>query len=292
MKPAPFDYAVSANVGDVVSLLNKHQDEAKIIAGGQSLVPLLSMRFARPSLLIDVNKIADLDYIREADGGLAIGALTRHRTVERSDLVRKRQPLLAAGVHNIGHPQIRNRGTIGGSIAHADPAAELPTLALALDAQMRLTGPNGTRSVAAKDFFVGLMTTALEPNEMLTEIRFPAWPERTGYALQEVARRHGDFAMAGSAVWMTLDGAGKCSAARVVLIGVGPMPLRATAAEQAVVGSKPSDAVFEQAGEKAKGSVTEAVSDVHGSSEFRQHLAGVLTRRALAEAATRAAGGR
>jgi len=292
MKPPSFDYVAPRTIGEVVALLQHHAGDAKILAGGQSLMPLLNMRFARPSLLIDLNKLPGLDYIREADGMLAVGALIRQRALERSPLVKKRQPLIDAALRFVSHPQIRNRGTVCGSLAHADPAAELPAVATALEAQFVATGPQGTRTIAASDFFVTIMTTALEPAEMLTEVRFPVLPDRTGWSCLEVTRRHGDFALAGAAVTVTLDGAGKCAAARIALFGVGYTPLRARAAEQALVGEKPDDQVLERAAAKARAQVTDAVSDVHASREYRQYLAGVVTRRTLAEAAQRAGGGR
>jgi carbon-monoxide dehydrogenase medium subunit len=288
MKPPPFDYVVPGSVREAVSLLKQHDGEAKLIAGGQSLMPLLNMRLARPAALIDVNRLKDLDYVREADGGLAIGAITRQRTVEKSDLVKNRLPLLHAALQYVSHPQIRNRGTFGGSLAHADPSAECPAVALALDAEFRIAGPEGERKVKAGDFFLTYLTTVLEPTEMLTEVRLPLLPARTGWSVQEVSRRHGDFAMAGVVAVMTLDGSGKCSAARIVLFGVAPTPIRAHAAEQVLAGVKPGEAVFEQAGKKASGAVEEPLSDIHASGEFRRHLAEVLTRRALAEASSRA----
>lgn len=288
MKPPPFDYVVPGSVPEAVALLERHAGEAKLLAGGQSLMPLLNMRLARPAALIDVNRLRDLDYVREADGGLAIGAITRQRTVERSDLVRSRLPLLQAALRLVSHPQVRNRGTFGGSLAHADPSAECPAVALALDAECRIVGPRGERRVKAEDFFVTYLTTVLEPNEMLTEVRLPLLPPRSGWSVQEVARRHGDFAMAGVVALMTLDGAGACAAARIVLFGVAPTAIRVRAAEQVLAGARPAAAVFEQAGKEASAAVAEPLSDVHASAEFRRHLAGVLTRRALAEASSRA----
>jgi len=288
MKPPSFEYAAPNTVAEAVSLLEQHGGEAKILAGGQSLMPLLNMRFARPTALIDLRQVADLDGIREANGGLAIGAMTTKRAVERSALVKSRQPLLHAATLWIAHPQIRNRGTVGGSMAQADPAAEYPAVALALDAEFRAAGPGGERSIPAEDFFVTYLTTALDENEVLTEVRVPALPERTGWSIQEVARRHGDFAMVGAAITVALGGGGRCSDARVVLFGVGPTPLRARAAEQVVTGEAPGEAVFSEAGRKAGEELDEPLSDVHASAEYRRHLAQVLTRRGLAEAASRA----
>lgn len=290
MKPAPFEYADPGTVSEVISLLKQHEGEAKILAGGQSLMPLLNMRLARPGLIVDVNKLSDLDYIRQEDGWLVIGALTRHRTVERSELVKSHQPLLHQAALFIGHPQIRNRGTMGGSLAHADPAAEYPAVAVALGAELRAVGPGGGRTIPAEEFFLTYLTTALEPSEMLTQARFPMLPPNTGWGFQEVARRHGDFALAGAAVTLSLDEGGRCSAARIALFGVGPVPTRAEEAEQMLIGERLDERLFQQAGLKASEAITEPISDIHASAEFRQHLAGVLTRRALVQAAARASG--
>jgi carbon-monoxide dehydrogenase medium subunit len=274
-------------VEEAVSLLQQHAGEAKILAGGQSLMPLLNMRFARPSALVDLRRVADLVGIREDAGGLAIGAMTTKRAVERSPLVKSSQPLLHASTLWIAHPQIRNRGTVGGSMAQADPAAEYPAVALALGAEFRVAGPGGERTIPAKDFFVTYLTTALEENEVLTTVHVPAFPERTGWSIQEVARRHGDFAMVGAAITLVLDGS-RCADARIVLFGVGPTALRVRDAEQIVAGEAPGEALFAEVARKACESLDEPLSDVHASAEYRRHLAGVLTRRGLAEAADRA----
>jgi carbon-monoxide dehydrogenase medium subunit len=287
MKPPSFEYAAPSTVAEAVSLLQQHGGEAKILAGGQSLMPLLNMRFARPTALIDLRRVADLDGIREENGGLAIGAMTTKRVVERSALVKSRQPLLHAATLLIAHPQIRTRGTVGGSMAQADPAAEYPAVALALGAEFRIVGPGGERRASADDFFVTYLTTALEENEVLTEVRLPVLPERTGWSVQEVARRHGDFAMVGAAITLTVEG-DRCSDARIVLFGVGPTPLRARAAEQVVIGATPGDSLFVEAGKQASDALDDPLSDVHASAEYRRHLAQVLTRRGLAEAAGRA----
>jgi CO/xanthine dehydrogenase FAD-binding subunit len=292
MKPPPFEYAAPTTVAEAVSLLKQHEGEAKLLAGGQSLMPLLNMRLARPGLLIDLGKVAGLSYIRETDGaspGLAIGAMTTKRTVEDSAVVKSRQPLLHAATLLIGHAQIRNRGTVGGSMAQADPAAEYPATAVALDANLLAAGPNGERTIKAGDFFVSYLTTALEPAEILTEVRVPALAMNTGWSIAEVSRRHGDFAMTGVALTVGLDG-GRCSGARIVLFGVGGTPVRAGAAEQVVNGQKPGDKLFDQAAAKVNDDITEPLSDIHASAEYRRHLAQVLTRRALAEAVARAGG--
>lgn len=287
MKPPPFEYEAPTTIQEVVALLEQHDGEAKVLAGGQSLIPLLNMRFARPTALIDLGRIADLDYIREENGTLAIGAMTTKRSVERSELVANRQPLLHASTAFIAHPQIRNRGTVGGSMAQADPAAEYPAVAIALDAEFVIVGPGGRRSVTASDFFITYLTTALEENEVLCEIRVPVLPAGTGWSIQEVARRHGDFAMVGAVATLGLAG-GSCENARVVLFGVGATPQRATSVEQALIGQPAGDALFASAAEQAADGLDDAISDVHASADYRRHLARVLTRRALAEAAERA----
>ena len=291
MKPAPFEYFDPRTVEEAVSLLQEHGEDAKILAGGQSLMPLLSMRMARPEALIDLSRVAGLEYIREADGALAIGAMTSKRAVERSALVKNRQPLLHAATLWIAHPQIRNRGTVGGSMAHADPAAEYPAVALDLGAELRAVGPDGERSIEAGDFFVSYLTTALGPAEVLTEVRFPVLAEGTGWGFQELSRRHGDFAIAGAAVILSIPGRGRCASARVVLFGVGPTPVRARGAEEILVGEALGPPLLERAARRASEDLDEPLSDVHASAEFRRHLAGVLTRRALTEAMARAGGG-
>jgi carbon-monoxide dehydrogenase medium subunit len=291
MKPAPFEYFDPRTVEEAVSLLREHGEDAKVLAGGQSLMPLLNMRMARPEALIDLSRVEGLEYIRETDGALAIGAMTTKRAVERSELVENRQPLLHAATVLVAHPQIRNRGTVGGSMAQADPAAEYPAVALVLDAELCAVGPNGERTIKAADFFVSYLTTALEPAEVLTEVRFPMLAEGTGWAFVEISRRHGDFAMAGAAVTLSVEGSGRCTEARIVLFGVGPTALRARGAEQMIVGEALGQTLLERAGQMVSEELDEPLSDVHASAEFRRHLAGVLTRRALTEAMARTGGG-
>jgi len=291
MKPAPFEYFDPRTVEEAVSLLREHGEDAKILAGGQSLMPLLNMRMARPEALVDLSRVEGLEYIRESEGSLAIGAMTSKRAVERSGVVKTRQPLLHAATLLIAHPQIRNRGTVGGSMAQADPAAEYPAVALALDAEMRAMGPDGERTIKADDFFVSYLTTALEPVEVLTEVRFPVLSDGTGWAFQEISRRHGDFAMAGAAVTLSVERSGRCREARIVLFGVGSTPIRSRGAEQMLVGEALGETLLETAGRKAGEDLAEPLSDVHASADFRRHLAEVLTRRALGEALARAGGG-
>jgi carbon-monoxide dehydrogenase medium subunit len=292
MKPAPFAYFDPRSVADAVALLEEHGVDAKVLAGGQSLVPLLNMRLARPAVLVDINRIDGLDYIRETDGAIAFGAMTRQRAVERSELVREKLPLLHETMTFIAHPQIRNRGTIGGSLAHADPAAELPAIALVLEAEFQIVGPNGTRTVAAKDFFVTYLTACLEPSEILTEVRFPVQPPGAGWSFIELSRRHGDFALAGVAVTLTLANEGAIADARIALFGVGATALRANDAEAMLRGQRSGEQLFAEASAAAAASIEEALSDIHASAEYRRDLARVLTRRALTEAAARAAGAR
>jgi carbon-monoxide dehydrogenase medium subunit len=288
MKPPPFEYVRATSATEAVSLLQKHDGEARILAGGQSLVPMLNMRLARPGVLVDMNGVAELDYIRDDNGWLAIGAMTRQRTIERSAVVRSRQPLLHAATLFVGHPQIRNRGTIGGSLAHAHPASEYPAVAIALGAELRAIGPRGERALNADDFLVTYMTTSLDAAELLAEIRLPVLPVRTGWAIHELARRHGDFALAGAAVTVSFDDGGHCTDARIAVFGATSKATRARSAEQALIGEKPAAATFAEAAHRASAGIEEPLSDVHASGDYRRHLIGVMTKRALAEAAARA----
>ena len=284
MKPAPFDYYDPTTLEEALALLQEHGDDAKLLAGGQSLIPMLNMRLARPRVLIDLNRVEGLAYMREEAGHLAIGAMTRHADVERSPLVAQRQPLLAEAMRHVGHVQIRSRGTIGGSLVHADPSAELPAVMVALEAVMRVTGPGGVREVPAEAFFLMYFTTTLAPDEILTEVRVPPLPPRTGYAFEELARRHGDFALAGVACTVTLSDTGAVSDCRLGLTGVGMTPVRAREAEALFVAT--GDA--HKAAEVVMGAIMPD-SDIHGTAEYRQELAGVLTERALRRAMERGA---
>jgi len=236
VKPAPFEYLAPRRRLEALEALSEYGVEAKALAGGQSLVPLLAMRLARPAVLVDLNRIRDLAFIRPYNGGLAIGAMTRQRTVEAHRLVVARVPLLGEAVRCIAHPQIRARGTIGGSLAHADPSSELPAAAAALDAHFVLASVRGERVLNSEQFFTGYLTTALEPDELLTEVRLPALLPDAGWAFVEIARRHGDFALAGVAAVLRLDGDGRCTEAQLVFTGVGPGPVRIPQAEQALLG--------------------------------------------------------
>jgi len=286
VKPPRFEYHRAGSVDEVVALLAEYADEAKVLAGGQSLVPLLSLRLARPAHLVDINRVADLATIANGTG-MTVGAMVRHRAIERSDVVRKANPLLADAVRFIGHGAIRNRGTIGGSIAHADPAAELPAVLLALDGEVEARSARGTRSVPASALFEGFLTTSLEPDELLTAVRVPAWPAGTGWSFQEFSRRSGDFAIVGVAATVRLDGNGNVGEARLAFSGVDQVPVRATAAESLLAGATPSDDLWKSAAHAAA-TPLEPAGDIHGSSAYRKHLATVLAERALREAHDRA----
>ncbi|HSU84925.1 MAG TPA: xanthine dehydrogenase family protein subunit M [Thermoanaerobaculia bacterium] len=289
MKPAPFEYEAPASLEAALDLLARHGGDAKILAGGQSLIPVMNFRLAEPALLIDINRVAELDFLRQdADGTLRIGALTRQRRLERDPLVAAAAPLLHEAVPFIAHPQIRNRGTFGGSLAHADPAAELPALAVALGARLRLRRAGGDRWVDAADFFAGLFTTALEPEEILAEAAIPPAPPRTGWAFLEIARRHGDYAQAGIAARVTLDESGRCRETRLVYLSAGDAPVQALGAARLLAGEELSDSVIEAAAEKASRDEIHPPGDVHATPDFKRHLARVLTRRALRRAADRA----
>lgn len=289
MKPAPFRYARPDSVDQALDLLAEHGDGAKVLAGGQSLIPVMNFRLAQPAVLVDVNRLGELDYVEAGeDGGLRIGAMVRQGRLEREPFVARRAPLLAEAVPFIAHPQIRNRGTVGGSLAHADPAAELPAVTVALDARFRLAGRDGEREVAAKDFFGGLFETALEPGEMLTGVELPPWPGRTGHAFMEVSRRPGDYAMVGLAATVTLDGDGRCAGARLVYMSVGDAPVEVAATER-MAGEWPSEELLADVSAAVEGEL-DPPSDIHASGDYRRHLAGVLARRALRRAAERATG--
>lgn len=287
MKPARFEYVDPATLDEALALLKQYGEDAKLLAGGQSLVPMLNMRLARPAVLIDLNRVAGLAYIREEGAHLAIGAMTRHADVEHSELVARRQPLLAEAMGHIGHIQIRNRGTIGGSLVHADPSAELPAVMVALEATMCITGPAGAREVPAADFFLMYFTTCLQQDEILTAIRVPVLPDGTGWAFEELARRGGDFALAGVACTLTLNADGLITDCRLGLTGVAMTPVRATEAEALLRGQAPGEAAFIAAAEAVKGALMPD-SDIHATAEYRQELAETLTRRALQKALERA----
>lgn len=291
MKAAPFDYYAPSSVEEACRLLSQYGDDAKILAGGQSLVPVLALRLAQPSVLIDINHVSGLDFIQTDDAAgnrLNIGAMTRHRAVERSPLVYEKLPLLTEAVKWIGHSQIRNRGTIGGSLAHADPAAELPALAALLDATFTVANANGTkRTIKANDFFLNALTTALGSDDLLCDISFSTLPAGTGWSFVEVARRHGDFALVGVAATVALDATGQCMDTRVALFGVAPTAVRAPHVEQALNNQKPDEQTIATAAAELVKDI-DPPADLHASVEYRRYVATNLLRRALTEAVQRA----
>ena len=287
MKPGPFEYVAPRSIEEAVDVLAARGDDAKVLAGGQSLVPTMNLRLARPAVVVDLGRVTGLDALEERDGGLTIGAMTRQRRVERDPTVRAKWPLLAEAIGYIGHPAIRTRGTVGGSMAHADPAAELPALAMLLNAELRVRGPRGERTIPAEQFFVSYLTTALEPDELLTEVSFPALPSGTGWDFQEVARRFGDFALVAVGVTVTVGDADRCEDARIALVGAGPTPVRAAGAEALMRGQALSDELLEEAARNVSQEI-EPDADLHASADYRRRAAGVLTRRTLAQARARA----
>ncbi len=288
MKPPPFDYIRPRGLDEALAILATHGPDARPLAGGQSLIPLLNLRLARPSLLVDLAFIPGLADVQAENGTVVLGAMVRQRTVERDALIAQRVPLLAEATRLVGHPPIRNRGTIGGSLAHADPSAEYPAIALALDAELVVRSASRERVVPARDFFVDLFTTALAPGELLTAVRIPVPPPGAGWAIQEIARRHGDFALAGAAVLLRQAGDGTCEHAAIALFGVATRPLRATAAEHALTGQPLTAESIREAAALAVEAIDEPLSDVHGSAAYRQRMAGAVVRRALEEASRRA----
>jgi len=282
MKPPRFEYHAAHSVDEAVALLGRYGGDAKVLAGGQSLMPMLNFRLARPAALVDVNRVAALAYVREDDGVVAFGAMTRQRTIEFSPVVAARLPLLREATRWVGHLPIRSRGTIGGSIAHADPSAEYPAVLTALGGEVIVQGPRGRRTVKAADLFESYLTTSLGPEELLVEVRLPAMPAGAGYAFEEFARRHGDFAIVGIAAMVVGDGA-RCAVARLATAGTGPVPVRLRAAEEILERDGLGDAAVAAAGARAA-ELVEPDADVHASAEYRRHLTGVLTVRALKRA--------
>jgi carbon-monoxide dehydrogenase medium subunit/6-hydroxypseudooxynicotine dehydrogenase subunit alpha len=287
MKPASFEYDDPNTVEEALELLAQYGDECKVLAGGQSLVPLMNFRLARPARLIDLNRVDSLAYIRQDEGRVVIGSMTRHAQLEHSAEVAQRWPLLTQAVEWVGHSQIRNRGTVGGSAAHADPAAELSVAFAALDARFHIRSQRGDRVLGWREFFISEFTTALEPDELLVAIDAPTPTPGTGTAFIEFARRHGDFALGGAAVTLTVDKAGRCSDAAIVLLAAGPAPVRAAAAEKLMQGAAPDASAIGAAAEAAVDGL-HPTSDIHGSSEYRVGLLRVMTERALTQAAQRA----
>jgi len=288
MKPPLFSYHDPRTTAEVVGLLTS-LDNAKLLAGGQSLMPMLNMRYVLPDHIVDLNRVDELSYIRERNGGLEIGAMTRQRDIEFSDLVRRLCPLMHEAVAQIGHRQTRNRGTLGGSLCHLDPAAELVAVATALDAKVTVTGKNNTRTVDFSAFPAAYMTPALELDELLTGVTFPSWPAGHGCAFVEFSRRHGDFAIVSAAVLIAEDKNGKVTRASVTLGGMGPAPLRAGEVERALIGEKIEDKRLREICEPLR--KLSAIEDIHAPASYRQQLATVLSRRALIKAHERITAG-
>lgn len=287
MKPPPFTYHDPRTIPEVLDLLAE-KDNARLLSGGQSLMPMLNMRYVLPDDVIDLNRVGGLSGIEAANGSLDIAGMTRQRDIEFSDVVASRCPIMTEAILQVGHRQTRNRGTLGGSLAHLDPSAELPAVAMALDAAIHVESKRGKRDIAMADFPAGYMTPSIELDEMVTGATFPLWEEGHGYAFIEFARRHGDFAIVSAGALMTTDGAGKVDRVSIVVSGVGPSPLRCTDAERMILGQTPELELFREAAETAR--AFDAMEDIHAPSSYRQHLAAVLSRRALEKAQTRLGG--
>jgi carbon-monoxide dehydrogenase medium subunit len=285
--PAAFDYHPATTVDEAIALLQQYGDDAKILAGGHSLIPAMKLRLSQPGHLIDIGRVGGLSYIREEQGVVAIGSMTTYTSIERSNLLRRYFALLPEGTSLIADQQVRNRGTIGGSVAHADPAADMPGIVLALKGEIVAQGPNGKRSIKADDFFTGTFETALNPDEVVVELRFAIPPARTGSAYEKLANKASHYAVAGCAAVITLDGAGTCTAASVAITGAAMQVARASAVEAALVGKKLDEATIAEAASHAADGL-ELVSDIHGSKDYRRQMCSVIARRAIANAAARA----
>jgi len=290
VKMPAFCYHRPTTVEEAVGLLAEYGGDAKVLAGGQSLVPLLALRLSHPEHLVDIGRVAGLDAVDDGPDGFTVGAGVRHAAVEGSPLTGRAAPLVAAAMPHIGHRAIRNRGTVCGSLAHADPAAELPAVALAVDAELLVRSAEGERTIPAADFFLGYLTSALDETELLTAVRFPPWPPATGWSVQEVSRRHGDYALVGLAAVVGVGDGGRVERAALSFLGAGATPVRVPEAERVLVGEHPDAAAFAEAADV----VTKAIDppgDNHATAAYRAHVAGVLTRRCLAEAAQGAGAG-
>jgi len=287
MKPAPLKYIAATSLDHALRLKHDYGEEARFLAGGQSLVPTINFRLAQPAVLIDLNPLDALAGIAANGNAIRIGALTRYRTLERDALIADAVPLMREALPHIAHPQIRNRGTLGGNLAHADPASEMPAIVLALGGRLRAQSASAERWIAAKDFFLGPLTTALEADEMLVEIEIPARTKRTGACFMEVARRRGDFAMVGVALTVTLDEAGKCSAARIALCGAGETPVDVSESAASLIGQSIDDAAIDDAANAVQAAI-DPPGNLQASPGFQRHLAGVLVKRALCTARERA----
>ena len=286
MKLPPFDYACPASISEAVNLLATHDGEAKALAGGQSLVPMLAFRVASPTLLVDLRKLKDLRKVKISKDGVSLGAMVRWRDIEDHERLQKAQPLLCAAIEHVAHYQVRNRGTVGGSIAHADPAAEMPGITLTCDAEIHVIGKNGARMIPAGQFFLGPLTTALEPDEIIVEVKLPAWPAKRRWGFQEFSRRRGDFAMAAAAVFYDEDRSRKASNAHVGVIGVGDTPLRLPQVEALLNGRVIDEATIAEADKLASASVNPS-DDIHASAAYRKSLTGTMVERALKDAVAR-----
>jgi carbon-monoxide dehydrogenase medium subunit len=288
MKPAPFKYIAASSLDHALALKAEHGDEARFLAGGQSLIPAMNFRLARPSVLIDINGLGELAGVERSEGAeTRVGALTRYRSLESDSRFLTDCPLFADALPHIAHPQIRNRGTIGGNLSHADPASELPAVAVAMQARMRIKSAKGGREVAASEFFLGLLTTDIQSDEMLVEIVFPAPTARTGTCFMEVARRRGDFALAGVAAVVTIDAKGHCSQLRLALCGVGETAVDASAAAASLIGQPCAGEAIETVVSEVQGMIDPS-GNVHASPDYQRHIAGVLAQRAISAAYSRA----
>ncbi|MEW6476746.1 MAG: xanthine dehydrogenase family protein subunit M [Actinomycetota bacterium] len=286
MKMPAFRYHRPATVEEAVGLLADFGSDAKVLAGGQSLVPLLALRLSHPEHLVDIGRVGGLDSVEDGPAGFTIGAAVRHADVELSPATSRANPLVAAAMPHIGHRAIRNRGTVCGSLAHADPAAELPAVALATEAELLARSSTGERTIPAAEFFLGYLTSALDETEILTAIRFPPWPDRTGWSVQEISRRHGDYALVGLAALLGLGDDGRIQRAALSFFGAGATPVRVRDAEAVLIGEPPDPSAFAEAADVVTKTI-DPPGDNHATAAYRAHVAGVLTRRCLAEAATR-----
>ena len=289
MKPASFEYIAPDSLAEALSAMQQHGWDAKALAGGQSLIPTMNFRLAQPTVLVDLNGVTELAGISPTpSGGLRISAMTRQRTIEHSPLVASHTPLLAEAIPYVAHPQIRNRGTIGGSLVHADPASELPVVAVALDAMLEIQGNAGIRQTPATDFFQGIFAVDLEPEELLTAIEFPTWDTKMGFAFLEVARRHGDYALAGVTAIVGVDNAGNCNQCRLVYLSVGDKPTVAVKAGEAMLNNPPTKAAITETAHIASSEEISPAGNIHATADYQRHLANVLTQRALHQAFQRA----
>ena len=290
MKPCAFEYFNPQSVQEAIELLDRYGDEAKIIAGGQSLIPMMNFRLARPEILIDISAIKELEYIKTEGDELVIGALTRERDIEQSPLVLEKWPFLSKAISFIGHSAIRNRGTIGGSLVHADPSAEIPTSLCALNGNVKVVGPAGEKILEPEEFFMTYLTTSLEPSDLLVEVRIPALPKKTGWSFGELSRRSGDFAIVAVGILLFTETAGVCREARISMGGVAPTPVRAEDAEALLAGQKITEKLIAAAAQQAA-EETDTEPDYHASAEYRMDMARVFVKRGLQEACNRVNGG-